>query len=146
MLSSLLDETTATDAHKFRIFLEEILRWIFNFLVAHPGLVRIIAWEEAEGWQTFTKIKEQFDVSDEYQLLDVLKQAQRNGIIRPDLDPTIVYNLIASLCSSYITYIPRFQLVLKDEDLTSSRALEHAREMLVKFVVYGILNDSLEAP
>ncbi|GAC1408006.1 MAG: TetR family transcriptional regulator [Ktedonobacteraceae bacterium] len=145
MLASLVDETTTHDAHKFRAFLEAMLRWVFDFLIANPRLLRILAWEEADGWQTFTKIIGQFDITDEYQIQDILRQAQRAGIMRPDLDPTIVYNLIVLLCSSYLTYIPRFQIVSKDEDLTSSRALEHARETIVKFAVYGIMIDLSEA-
>ena len=145
MRASLIDETTVHDALKFRTFLEAMLRWIFDFLVANPRLVRILAWEEADGWQTFTKIIRQFDITDEYQIQDVLHQAQQAGIIRSDLDPTIVYNLIVLLCSSYLTYIPRFQIASKDEDLTSARALEHARETIVKFAVYGIMVDSSEA-
>jgi len=145
MLASLADETTAQNASKFRAFLESMIRMAFDFLVAHPRLLRIFAWEEADGWQTLAKIISHFDTTDEDQFKDLLHHAQQAGIVRPGLDPTMAYYLAITLCQAYLTYIPRFQMVSKDEDLTSSEALEHAREMIVKFVVHGIMADSTEA-
>jgi len=58
------DETFATDARKFRTLLETAMRMLFDFLAEHPRIVRILAWEQAEGWQTFTKIASQFDTED----------------------------------------------------------------------------------
>src|SRR5438552_18055568 len=47
------DETLATDAHKFRSFLETVIGGVFDYLREHPRLTRIILWEQAEGWQTY---------------------------------------------------------------------------------------------
>ena len=44
------DETIASDAHRFKTFLETMIRGIFDYLLDHPRLTRIILWEQAEGW------------------------------------------------------------------------------------------------
>src|SRR5215469_1633885 len=42
------------DAVQF--FIEEAIRLTFNQYMAHPKLVRILAWEAAEGWKTFNEL------------------------------------------------------------------------------------------
>src|ERR1700682_6046404 len=56
----LADETIASDAYRFRAFLETALGALFDYLLEHPRLIRIILWEQAEGWQTYAKILSQF--------------------------------------------------------------------------------------
>src|SRR6202521_1036621 len=34
----------------FRAFIENMVRTMFDYFVANPRLLRILAWEEAEGW------------------------------------------------------------------------------------------------
>src|SRR4030081_3828156 len=41
------------DADAFRAFLEKLVRIAFDFFLTHPNFLRILAWEGAEGWQTF---------------------------------------------------------------------------------------------
>src|SRR5215475_6607522 len=58
------DETIASDAHRVRSFLIMVIGAFFDFLVEHPRLMRMIIWEQAEGWQTFAKILSQLDTED----------------------------------------------------------------------------------
>src|SRR5579859_2789181 len=65
LLAPLLeDETTASDAHRLRAFLETAIGTLFDYLLEHPRLVRIIHWEQAEGWQTYAKVFSQFETDD----------------------------------------------------------------------------------
>src|SRR5437870_2773155 len=48
----LADGRLTSDASKFRTFLRAVMRLIFDFLVEHPRMLRMLAWEGAEGWQT----------------------------------------------------------------------------------------------
>src|SRR5438445_4341206 len=58
------DDTVATDARKFRALVENIVGALFDYLLEHPRLVRIILWEQAENWQTYKKIVSQLDAED----------------------------------------------------------------------------------
>ena len=78
----LADERLTSDASKFRTFLRAVMRLIFDFLVEHPRMLRMLAWEGAEGWQTMRKIASQFN-SDDIQLFRrLLGKAQEAGLIR----------------------------------------------------------------
>ena len=50
------DESIATDASEFRALLKTALQALFDSLVENPRIIRILNWEQAEGWHTWTKI------------------------------------------------------------------------------------------
>src|SRR5437588_1073644 len=53
MLGSwLADEELTSDASKLRTFVEIVIRWIFDYMVENPRVLRMLAWEAAEGWKT----------------------------------------------------------------------------------------------
>ena len=99
------DETIAFDAHRLRTFLETAIGALFDYLLDHPRPVRIILWEQAEGWQTYTKIISQFDTADVDQLRTLFAQAWRVGLLRSDFDPIIQLVLAEQMCW---TYLPPF--------------------------------------
>jgi TetR/AcrR family transcriptional regulator len=135
------DETIATDAHRFRTFLKTAIGALFDFLVEHPRLVRMIIWEQAEGWQTFAKIVSQFDTEDIDQFRTVFDKARSAGLLRSDFDPVIQLVLAEQMCWSYLTSLPMYQMVLPGEDVSSAAALARAREHIVEFVVHGMMTD-----
>jgi TetR/AcrR family transcriptional regulator len=138
----LTDEKLPSDAQKFKLFLETAIRTIFDFLVEHPRLTRIYAWEEATGWQTLEKLSSsQFDTRDLEQFRTLLQEAQKAGLIRPSLDPLIILNLIFDLCLSSQTSLPRYQMTMKDVDCSTPSARTRAREHIVDFIVHGIMVD-----
>src|SRR5260370_23027644 len=49
----LTDETIATNARAFKALLEKIVGILFDTLLEHPLLMRMLVWEQAEGWQTY---------------------------------------------------------------------------------------------
>ncbi len=142
LLAPLLeDETIATNAHRFRSFLKTAFRALFDFLVEHPRLMRMIVWEQAEGWQTSAKIVSQFDIEDIDQVRTVLDKARSAGLLRSDFDPAIQFILAEQLCWSYLTSLPLYQMILPGEDVSSAAALARAREHIVEVVVAGLMVD-----
>ena len=135
------DETIAFDAHRFRTFLETAIGALFDYLLDHPRPVRIILWEQAEGWQTYTKIISQFDTADVDQLRTLFAQAWRVGLLRSDFDPIIQLVLAEQMCWTYLASIPFYQIFLEGEDLSSTAAHARAREYIVGFVVAGMMVD-----
>src|SRR6266516_1014649 len=135
------DETIASDAPRFRSFLKTAIGALFDFLVEHPRLMRMIIWEQAEGWQTFAKIVSQFDTEDLDQFRILFDRAWSAGLLRSDFDPVIQLVLAEQMCWSYLTSIPMYQMVLPGEDVSSAAALARAREFIVEFVVAGMLID-----
>ena len=135
------DETIATDAHKFRAFLETIIGALFDYLRDHPRLTRIVVWEQAEGWQTYAKFLSQSDTEDVEQFRILLHKARRAGLLRSDVDPLIQLTIAEQMCWCYLTSIPLYQMVLTGEDLSSAKALVRAREYIVDFAVHGMMVD-----
>lgn len=135
------DETIASDAQRFKAFLETMIRGIFDYMLDHPRLTRIILWEQAEGWQTFSKFLTRADVEDADRFRTLLNKACRAGLLRSDIDPIIQLTIAEQMCWSYLSSIPLYQLLLADEDLSSAKALTRAREYIVSFIVQGMMID-----
>ena len=141
LVPMLEDETIATDAHKFRAFLETIIGALFDYLRDHPRLTRIVVWEQAEGWQTYAKFISQSDIEDVDKFRILFHKARRAGLLRSDVDPIIQLTIAEQMCWSYLTSIPLYQMLLTSEDLSSAEALVRAREYIVDFVVHGMMVD-----
>jgi AcrR family transcriptional regulator len=135
------DETIASDARRFRTFLQTVIGALFDYLLDHPRLTRIILWEQAEAWQTYTKIMAQFDTADVDQFKTLFARACSAGLLRSDVDPLIQLMMAQQTCWSYLSAIPLYQTLLPDEDLSSAAALARARQFIVAFVVGGLMGD-----
>src|ERR1700694_2788788 len=129
----LADETIASDASRFRTFLETALGALFDYLLEHPRLIRIILWEQAEGWQTYAKIISQFQSENTYQIRTLFSKARSTGLLRSDFDPLVQLVLAEQMCWTYLASIPLYQMFLAGEDLSSAPALVRAREYLIAF-------------
>jgi len=141
LLPLLEDETIASDARRFKLFLETIIGGLFDYLHDHPRLTRIIVWEQAEGWQTYAKFLTRADVEDADQFRVLLNKAHRAGLLRSDVDPIIQLTIAEQMCWSYLSSIPLYQTLLADEDLSTAEAHARAREYIVAFVVHGMMID-----
>ena len=135
------DETIASDAHRFKTFLETMIRGIFDYLLDHPRLTRIILWEQAEGWQTFSQFLTRDDVEDADRFRILFNKACRAGLLRSDIDPIIQLTIAEQMCWSYLSSIPLYQHLLVDEDLSSAESLARSREYIVSFIVQGMMID-----
>ena len=140
----LTDERLTSDAGKFRTFLRAVIRLIFDFLVENPHILRMLAWEGAEGWQTFRKIASQFGSDDVQLFRRLLRKAQEAGVIRPGKEPYMMFSIAYATCLSYLTFSPILEMVFEEEDLASPAAHERAREVIVDFVVHGMMVDPTE--
>ena len=143
MLAPLLeDETISSNPHKLKAILEMIVIALFDYLVEHPRLMRLLLWEQAEGWQTYAKIISQFSTGDTEPLVTLFRKAHNAGLLRSDFDPLIQVTMVLQICQSYLTYIPLYQMILHPgEDLFSTTALARARDYIVDLVVHGMMND-----
>jgi AcrR family transcriptional regulator len=136
------DETIATDAQAFKVLLETIVTALFDYLAAHPRLMRMLLWEQAEGWHTYAKIISQFTTGDTEPLMAFFHKAHSAGLLRSDFVPLIQLTMVLEICLSYLTFIPLFQMLLPpEEDLSSPSALASARKYIIDLVVHGIMND-----
>ncbi len=137
----LADETITTNAQHFKALLETIVKSLFDYLLEHPRLMRILLWEQAEGWQTYSKIISEFETEDAQQLESLFHKARKAGLIRSDFNPLIQLTLIMQICLSYHSFLPLFQMLLPDEDISSAAATARAREYITAFVVAGLMVD-----
>jgi TetR/AcrR family transcriptional regulator len=125
------------DAAWLQSFLEMTVRGAFDYFLAHPKSLRIITWEAAEGWQTFMQVMTKLDLSRLEAIRKLLAKIQDTNLLRPGLDPTMMFSIIISICQSYLTSLPRYEVIFKEDDFTSSAALKRACEQIVTFVVQG---------
>lgn len=135
------DETAASQARQFRAFLETMLQTLFDYLLEHPRFVRMLNWEMAEGWQTYTQIASQFPPEDRDQFETIFHKARSAGLFRSGFVPVIQLSMVLQICLSYLTFIPLYQMVLPEEDVSSFESRARAREYIVDFVVAGMMID-----
>ncbi|SRR6266487_2089027 len=50
------DESAVLQTQQWRHFLTTMVQTLFDYLLDHPRFMRMLTWEMAEGWQTFTQI------------------------------------------------------------------------------------------
>ena len=117
----LADEAATTDPHRFRALLETVIGVVFDALLKHPRVMRIILWEQAEGWQTYAKVISQFDTGDIDQLRTIFAKAAALDCCDRIFDPFIQIVMAESFCWSYLASIPLYQM-FADEDLSSAEA------------------------
>ena len=139
MTLRLADERVVLQAEEFRAFLATMVRSIFDYLLEHPRLLRILTWEMAAGWQTFLQIASQFAPQDLAQATPLFQRAHEAGLLRSDFVPTIQFTMLVPWCQFYLSYLPLYQRLLPDEDLASASWLADAREYLIDFVVSGMM-------
>jgi len=136
------DETIAGNVHTFKALLETIVTVFFDYLVAHPRFGRMLLWEQAEGWQTYSRILSQFNTDDTEQFEAIFRKAWSAGLLRSNFVPLIQLTMILQICLSYLTFIPLYQMfITPGEDFFAAAALARAREYIVAFVVHGMMID-----
>jgi TetR/AcrR family transcriptional regulator len=144
LLAALREDDIASDAHTFKTVLKTAISAFFDYLLEHPRIMRILLWEMAEGWQTYTKIVSQRDREDVEQFRTLLYKVESAGLLRSGFDPIIQLILAVYFCPYYLASIPLYQMLLPSEDFSSAAALAHAREHIVEFVVHGMMVDPSE--
>ena len=139
------EETELTPA-LVRNILEEAVRYSFDRMLASPNLRRILAWEAAEGWQTFRLTDPSHAMQSRQRAITrFLQRAQALGILRAEIDPQLLMVYVLGLVFAHLISLPRYELLFPDEDFTSEQALERARTYLVQLVLHGTMQPFSEA-
>ncbi len=131
------------DVETFRAFLETSVKVTFACFHGHPRFLRILTWEAAEGWQTFLAIVTEFDEEGRQSLTAIVTEARTNGLIHSDINTALFFALTLGLSQTYLSSLPRYQVIFNDDKLATSEALLRAREQIAAFVVHGMMNDIL---
>jgi AcrR family transcriptional regulator len=126
-------------------FATECLRVIFDYYAEHPETTRILAWEAAEGWQTFSSCTPTVPGTWPQRAMALVTRAQAAGIVRADLDPRILFTTIMSVPLIHMVSLRRFALQFPEADFTSSQAIAHARDQITRMLLGGILTPGREA-
>src|SRR2546421_9270850 len=146
VLAPLVDnDAMPLDAGTVRAFLETFIRWYFNMLVEHPRLLRMIAWEAAEGWHTFTSFQrkpEELEMS--LSIIDFIQRAQKAGFIEAELDPLLLIFNMVNLCMYHVISTPLLQQLM-DSTGRPAPELAQAQDQIVKLVLRGALVPQKEA-
>jgi len=122
----LTDETIVSDAHRFRAFLTTAIGAFFDYMVAHPRVMRMTIWEHAESWQTYAKLASLFEIEGLEQLEALFSRAQKAGLLRSDFDPLVLFVLAEQICWFFPTSLPFYQMILPARDFSSPAALARA--------------------
>src|SRR5438270_10308406 len=91
------DESIASDASRFKALLETIVTAVFDYLVGHPRLARMMLWEQAEGWQTYARIASQFATEDVEQFELLFAKARSARLLRSPFRPVIQFTMVMQL-------------------------------------------------
>lgn len=140
------DDTITSDANLFRSFLRTTFGAVFDYMVDHPSLMRILNWEQAEGGRTFAKITSHFEPDDLARFETLFSQARAAGLVRPDLDVVVMVVLVAQLCWSVPAALPVYQSLLSQRDFSSATALAHLREQILVLLIAWVTPDSGNEP
>jgi len=127
-------------AERIRMLTDEYLDTLFDFGAEHPQAVRILAWEAAEGWQTFASCAPTKLEGWPERALALLERAQAAGIVRAELDPRLLFTTLISLPLIHLASLPRFAAMFPGADFTSPAAIAHARKQITDLLLYGILS------
>jgi len=133
------NDTEPLDASRVRIFLETFVSWYFNMLVENPLLLRMVAWEAAEGWHTYTwSQRKPEEIEMNRAIIDFIRRAQQAGFFDAELDPLMFILNITGLCMYYMTSLP---LINQLKDVTGRPVPDaaQARDQIIKLVLRGAL-------
>src|SRR5258708_33484666 len=129
----------ALDPELMTKLLRQFVGWYFDYLVAHPAILRIYNWELAEGWQTFAKIVSQRDFDDVDQFGAVLMKVQAARLLGSDLNPVVQLTPAMFMCHTVLSMLPIYRILMPALYLTSPAVLQQVREDLIEFVFHGLL-------
>jgi TetR/AcrR family transcriptional regulator len=138
----LSDENAVLQPQQWRRFLTMMMHTLFDYLLGHPRFLRILTWEMAEGWQTFTQIAARFPPEYTDQFEKLFQKARSAGLLRSDFAPVILFTMLLQICQVYLASLPLYQTLLPGSDLSSASALSQAREYLADCIVTGIMGES----
>ncbi|MNO13823.1 HTH-type transcriptional repressor NicS [compost metagenome] len=135
----LKNENLVTDPAAFRSFLESMTRETVSFLLEHRSYLRILFWEAAEDWKTWNQITYRPD--DATQMYELALAAQKNGILRQELNPALFPILIMNVITATLQSSSRFEQLLGKLDSPQMR--EQTTRQIAQFIIHGVMEPSL---
>ncbi len=140
------DDGVPLDPSRVRDFIAAAVRWTFDMYTSHPGLPRMLAWEAAEGWDTYIACPAPNGQSTWITgARDLIRRAQAARIVRADVDPEMLIANVMGMTLIYLISLPRYRKLFPEKDLSSPEAITRAREQLVALVLQGVLSSSVAA-
>ena len=136
------NDGSVSSAPELKSFLETVVHTTFTYLLEHSNFLRMLTWEMADGWQTYAKIFPRLQKEDTAAFMRLIHQAERAGLLRVGFTPLIRLAMITQICQSYLAYLPLYQMMLTEEDVSTEQALSLTRQHLVTFIVGGMMNDA----
>ncbi len=136
-----LDDAIVANAATFKAALETIVSSLFDYILDHPLFMRMLLWEQAEGWTVYKQIVSQLASENVDPFEQLFRKAHSAGLLRSDFVPIIQLAMALQICLSYLSFVPLYQMLLPHEDLSSAAALARAREYVVTLIVAGMLKD-----
>jgi TetR/AcrR family transcriptional regulator len=137
------DDGVPLHPSRVREFIAAAVRWTFDMYLSHPGLPRMLAWEAAEGWQTYAACPASpGQASWMTSARDLIRRAQAVRIVRADVDPEMLIANIMGMSLIYLISLPRYRGLFPEKNLDSAEAKASAREQLVSLVLVGVLDTS----
>lgn len=134
------DGELARDATRMSELFTSCARMIFDYYVAHPDMCRMMQWEVAEGWHTFSLCKVSGgDPLWPRRIKQVIRDAQDAGTLRADIAPELPLMLCMSIPLAYLGSLHRFELIFGEDTFGSPEGLARAREQIAAVLVQGIL-------
>ncbi len=133
--SFLRDDTLLTDAGRFKGFLTSSIEAFYDFMISHPQLMRMMLWEQAENWKTYTKLASLFKLEGLEAVEAFFAKAQKAGLLRSDCDPFILFLLAEQICWTFPTSLPFYQMVLPNREFSSPEA----RQQVIDFIIGGLM-------
>ena len=139
----LASDAAPLNTSQVRTVFEMAISWYFNYLTEHPRILRILAWEAAEGWRMFNSI---FPTEAEVQrslkyvemYVNFIRRAQDAGLIAPEFDPIFLLISVTDMCIIYLLSVPRYSL-LNGKATQTAEGLERGREQIIRLLLDGIL-------
>ncbi|MBC8075540.1 MAG: TetR family transcriptional regulator [Chloroflexales bacterium] len=128
-------------AAQVRDLTEGTVRLLFDYYRSHPRMLRILCWEAAEGWVTFTRMGLEHDNA-EWAVAPggFLQRARTAGVLRADVDPVLLIANILGMTQIYLASIPQYRELFPDAALDTDAALDMAREQIVGLILHGALS------
>ena len=138
--SSLHESPDIYNKQWFRSFIRTILESLINFTIDHPHFMRLMNWEQAEGWSSFAKVSSHIEPTHFPQIEMLFKKAQNLELIRKDLDISFMLLLIMQICWSAPSLFPLFKCGPVSADHLFTDTFDNFREQTVRFIIEGIIN------
>ena len=152
VLAPLLEtEGSAATVEAVQRVLEQLVNAYFDFVIEHPRFIRVLLWEQANGWRTFAHIASRFAAEDAAIFQRFFEQARQAGILRSDFAPLVQMTLILQVCIAYQSFLPLYQMTLapgqeSNPEYNQVTNAETGRDYIVSFVVNGMIDTMAGTP